>query len=124
MAANKLSNHGLQDHAIDFASTKTPLFGPLDNLTTNKLKALQDYISNNLAGGYLQQLILPAGALILFVRKKDGTLFLCVNYRGLNCIITKNQYPLPLLLEAVDRLSGAKIYSKINVQGAFNFIRI
>ena len=65
-----------------------------------------------------------AGAPILFVKKKDGTLRLCVDYRGLNCITTKNQYPLPLLSKALDRLLGAKIYTKIDLRGAFNLIRV
>ena len=82
------------------------------------------YISKNLASGFIQQLTLLAGALILFVKKKDGTLRLCVDYKSFNCIITKNQYPLPLLSEALDCLLGTKNYTKIDFQGAFNLIRI
>ena len=124
VAANELPKHGPQDHAIDFASTKTPPFGPFYNFLTNKLKALWDYVSNNVASGFIQQSTLSAGAPILFVKKKDGTLRLCVDYRGLNCIITKNWYLLPLLSEALDRLSGAKIYTKIDFWDAFDLIRI
>ena len=124
MAANKLPKHNPQNHAINLASTNTLPFGPLYNLSTNKLKALQDYISNNLADGFIRQSKLPARALIHFVKKKDKTLCLYVNYRGLNCIITKNQYFLPLLLKTLDRLLGAKIYITIDFWGALNLIKI
>ena len=90
VAANELPKHKPQDHIIDLAGTKTPLCRPLYNFLTNKLKALQDYISNNLARGFIQQSMLSARALILFVKKKDGTLRLCIDYKGLNRITTKN----------------------------------
>ena len=53
VAANKLPKHGPQDHTIDLASTKIPLFELLYNLSTNELQALQDYISDNLAKGFI-----------------------------------------------------------------------
>ena len=89
VAAYKLWEHGPQDHTIDLAGTKTPPFGPLYNLLTNELKAFQDYVSNNPAKGFIQQLTLLAGAPILFVKKEEGTLCLCINYKGMNCIITR-----------------------------------
>ena len=53
VAANELLEHKLQDHAIGLAHTRTPLFGPLYNLSTNELKALRDYINNNLAISFI-----------------------------------------------------------------------
>ena len=82
VAANELLKHGPQDHAMDLASTKTLPFGLLYNLLTNKLKAFQDYISNNLAKGFIQHLTLLAVVPILFVKKKDGTLCLCIDYKA------------------------------------------
>ena len=57
---------------------------------------------------------------ILFVKKKDGSLWLCIDYCRLNLLIKKNWYPLPLIGEALDWLSGAKIYTKLDIQVAYN----
>ena len=56
--------------------------------------------------------------------KKDGTLRLCVDYRGLNKVIVKNRYPLPLMGEILDRVNGAAIFSKIDLKDAYYRIRI
>ena len=58
--------------------------------------------------------------LILFVKKKDGSLWLCINYHRLNLLTKKNWYPLPLIGEALDWLSGAKIYTKLDIWVAYN----
>jgi len=59
----------------------------------------------------------PAGAPILFVKKKDQSLRLCVDYRGLNKITIKNKYPLPLINELLDRFRSAKYFTKIDLHG-------
>ena len=66
----------------------------------------------------------PARAPILFVKKKDGSLRMCVDYCGLNKITVKNRYPLSLILGLFDQLSQAKIYTKIDLRGAYNLVRI
>jgi len=60
----------------------------------------------------------------LFVKKSDGSLRLCVDYRGLNEITVKNRYPLPLIQETLARLSKAKWFTKLNLRGAYNLLRI
>ena len=64
------------------------------------------------------------GVSVLFGLKKDGGLRLCVDYRGLNSFTKKNRYPLPLISEALDRLVGAKVYTKLDIRDAYNMIRI
>ncbi|XP_056419610.1 uncharacterized protein LOC130361071, partial [Hyla sarda] len=59
-----------------------------------------------------------------FVSKKDGSLRPCIDYRGLNKITVKNRYPLPLISELFDRLQGAHIFTKLDLRGAYNLIRI
>ena len=66
----------------------------------------------------------PAGAPVIFAPKKDGTLRLCVDYRGLNAITVKNRYPIPLISELLDRLHGAKVFSKLDLLDAYYRIRI
>ena len=56
--------------------------------------------------------------------KKDGSLRLYINYRGLNKVTVKNRYPLPLMGEILDRVNGASVFSKINLKDAYYRIRI
>jgi hypothetical protein len=60
----------------------------------------------------------------LFVKKKDGSLRLCVDYPGLNKITKKNQYPLPLISGLLDRLCTGKIFTKLDLRGAYNLLKI
>ena len=122
--ANKLPAHGMHDHAINLKGTGDPPFGPLYNLSGNKLKVLWDYLADNLVKGFIQALTSPLGVLILFVKKKDSTLRLCVNYQGLNHLTQKNHYPLPLINKVLDWLVGVKMYTKLNIQSAYNLIQI
>jgi hypothetical protein len=77
-----------------------------------------------LAKGFIRKSKSLAGYLILFVAKKDGTLRLCVDYRKLNAITKKNRYLLPNIQELRDRLSNAKIFTALDLRGAYNLIRI
>ena len=77
---NELPAHGTHNHAINLEGTGDPLFGPLYNLSGNKLKVLWDYLADNLVKGFIRASTSPSGAPIFFVKKKDGTLQLCVDY--------------------------------------------
>ena len=77
-----------------------------------------------MATQYINRSKSSAGAPILFVKKKDGSLRLCVDYRGLNAISIRDKYPIPLVSEILDRLSQAKIFTKLDLRGAYNLIRI
>ena len=77
---NKLPVHRTHNHIINLKGTGDSLFGPLYNLSGNELKVLQDYLADNLAKGFIWALTSPSGAPILFVKKKDGTLQLCIDY--------------------------------------------
>ena len=85
------------------------------NMSPAELKALDRYINDALAKGWIRESKSPAGAPILFVPKKSGELRLYVDYRGLNAITLKNRYPLPLINELLDRLNGSMIFSKIDL---------
>jgi len=94
------------------------------NMSPAELKALDDYIKEALAKGWIHESQSPAGTPILFVPKKSGKLRLCVDYHGLNAITIKNRYPLPLISELLDRLSGSVVFSKIDLRNAYHWIRI
>ena len=120
----ELPAHGPHDLGIDLEPGKTPPFGPLYSLSADELKLVHDYLVDMLARGLIRVSNAPCGAPILFARKKDGSLRLCVDYRRLNNITIKNVYPLPLIHELLDRVSGSSIFSKLDLTNAYWHIRI
>ena len=76
-----------------------------------ELETLKTYIKTHLKTGFIQPSKSSAGTLILFDKKPDGNLWSCVNYQGLNNLTIKNQYPLPLIGEALDQLGRAKQFT-------------
>ena len=111
-------------HPIPLEPGTKPPFGPLYNLSTIELAVLREYLEENVKKGFIRPSTSSAGSPILFVRKKDGSLRLCVDYRGLNKITIKNRYPLPLISELLDRLSNAKIYTRLDIRNAYHRCRI
>ncbi|KAH0615360.1 uncharacterized protein H6S33_000996, partial [Morchella sextelata] len=106
--ANKIRPRRRYNHKIPFKEGKESPFGPLYGMSREELIVLKQYIQDTLQKGFIQASSSPAGAPVLFVKKADGTLHLCVNYRGLNELTVKNHYLLPLIRETLDRLSKAK----------------
>jgi len=121
--ANQLPAHSPYDCSIDLEGHSPP-FGPIYGLSKPELQALRDYLTENLAKGFIQHSKFLAGTPILFVKKKDGSLRLCVDYHGLNKITKKNRYPLPLISSLLDRLRTGKIFTKLDLRGAYNLLRI
>ena len=66
----------------------------------------------------------PWGAPVLFVKKKDGSLRLCIDYRELNKVTIRNQYPLPRIDDLFDQLQGARIFSKIDLRSGYYQLKI
>lgn len=122
--ANKLPPRRPYDHVIPLQDKTIPPFGPIYSLSEKELSVLSEYIKENLAKGFIRPSTSPAGSPILFVKKKDGSLRLCVDYRGLNKITIKNRYPLPLIHELLDRLQGSVIFTRIDLRGAYNLVRV
>jgi hypothetical protein len=122
--AAKLPESTRVKHAIIIEEGKNIPYGPIYALSANELRVLREYIESSLAKGWIQKSESPAGAPILFAQKKDGTLRLCVDYRGLNKVTIKNRYPLPLINETLDRLSGARFFIKLDLRDVYYRIRI
>ena len=122
--ADRLPEHRSYDCPIDLLDGASPPFGPIYGLSEPELEALRTYIDENLAKGFIRHSKSPAGSPILFVKKKDGSLRLCVDYRGLNKVTIRNRYPLPLIPELLDRLRTGRVFSKIDLRGAYNLVRI
>ncbi|PRP76895.1 retrotransposon nucleocapsid protein [Planoprotostelium fungivorum] len=119
-----LPPHGAHDLKIDLVDGKKPPFGPLYHLSQEELKILQDYIDDMVSRGFIRPSTSSCGAPVLFARKKDGSLRLCVDYRRINDITVKNVYPLPLISQMLDRLGRAKIFTKLDLKDAYWHVRI
>lgn len=122
--AAKLPEHGPFDLSIELEEGKRPSFAPLYNLSETELAVLRKYLDEYIAKGWVRPSKSPAGANILFAKKKDGSLRLCVDYRSLNAMTVKNRLPLPLIQESLDRLGSARIYTKLDVRDAYHKLRI
>ena len=92
----------MNEHAIKLEESKQPPFRPIYSLGPVELETLKTYIETNLANGFIRPSKSPVRAPILFDRKPDESLRLCVDYRGLNNITIKNRYLLPLIGESLD----------------------
>ena len=123
-AADFPENIGINEHAIKLEEGKQPPFGPIYSLGPVELETLKTYIETNLANGFIRPSKSPAGAPILFDRKPDRSLRLCVDYWGLNNITIKNQYPLPLIGESLDRLGRARRFTQLDLTNAYYRMRI
>ena len=122
--ADILPQHRLYDCAIDIEDFAQVPFGPIYNMSQDELATLKEYIDENLAKGFIRHSKSPTGAPILFVKKKDGSLRMCVDYRGLNKVTIKNRYPLPLISGLLNQLVQTKIYTKIDLRGAYDLVRV
>jgi hypothetical protein len=122
--ADKLPLHQIYDHTIPLEEGKMPPFGPIYKCSPVELEATREYIETNLRKGFIRHSQSPCGAPIVFAKKKDGTLRLCVDYRGLNKLTIKNRYPLPLIGELLERISTAKYFTKFDVRDGYNRLRM
>jgi hypothetical protein len=112
------------DHKIELVAGATPQSRPTFRLSASELAELKSQLEGLVKAGFVQPSKSPYGAPILFVKKKDGTQRMCVDYRALNNITVKNSYPLPRVDELFDRLQGAKYFSKIDLRSGYHQIRI
>ena len=89
-----------------------------------ELRELNFQLQELLEKGFICPSVSPWGALMLFVKKKDGTLRLCVDYKQLNKMTVKNSYVLPRIDDLFDQLKGASVFSKINLRSGYHQLRI
>jgi hypothetical protein len=112
------------DHRIELTPGTVPPSRGTNRMSPMEMDELKSQLDELIASGFIQPSKSPFGAPILFVKKKDGTMRMCIDYRALNAVTIKNSYPLPRIDELFDRLHGAKIFSKIDLRSGYHQIRI
>ncbi len=117
-------NTGINKHSIEFVGSKQPPNGLINSLSQVELETLMTYIETHLKTGFIRLSKCPADASILFDKKLDGSLRLCVDYRGLNNPTIKNQFPLHLICVSLDRLGRAKRFTKLDLTSAHHWMKI
>ena len=122
--ATTLAPHREYDLHIDLEEGASPPLGTVYSLSQTELGVLQMFIDEHLSYGFIKQSTSAHGAPVLFVCKKDGSLHLCVDYRGLHKLTKKDRYPLPLISDLLDSPSKVKIYSKIDLHHMYHLVRI
>ena len=119
-----LPPHYPYDLKINLEEGAQPLVGPIYSLSASKQEALKEFIEENLNTGFIQPTSSPHGVLVLFVKKKDGSLCFCIDFCGLNHISKKDRYPLPLISDLLDLPHKAQVYSKINLRHTYHLVHI
>ena len=89
-------------------------------MTPAEMKELKTQLQELLDKGFIRPSVSPWGAPILFVKKKDGGIRLCIDYRELNKVTIKNRYPLSQIDDLFDQLQGSCIFSKIDLRSGYH----
>ncbi|GJY48084.1 putative reverse transcriptase domain-containing protein [Tanacetum coccineum] len=93
-------------------------------LAPSEMKELSDQLKELSDKGFIRPSSSPWEAPVLFVKKKDGSFWMCIDYRELNKLMVKNRYPLPRIDNLFDQLQGSSIYSKINLRSGYHQLRV
>ncbi|MBW0575274.1 hypothetical protein O181_114989 [Austropuccinia psidii MF-1] len=121
--AEKLPPNHACDHHIKLEGSLPPV-GVIYSLSNHESDTLRAYISENVEKCFIRPSSSSTGAPVLFVKKKDGGLHLCVDYRKLNAVTRKNKYPVPPTNQLLTVFNGSSIFSKVDLHDAYNLLRI
>ncbi|VDC04626.1 unnamed protein product [Peniophora sp. CBMAI 1063] len=112
------------DIAIELEEGASIPSGRLYQMSVEELSALKEFIDDSLRKGYIRSSSAPCGAPVFFVKKKDGSLRLVVDYRALNKVTIKDSYPIPLTQELLDRLKSAKVFTTLDMRWGYYNVRV
>jgi hypothetical protein len=122
--ADKLAPHRSYDLKIDIDEGTHPPLGPIYPLSQSELSTVHEFLDEHLSTGFIRPTKSPYRAPVLFIKKKDGSLRLCMDFCGLNAITQKDKYPLPLITDLLDAPRAACIYTKIDLKHAYHLVHI
>nr|GFA39572.1 putative reverse transcriptase domain-containing protein [Tanacetum cinerariifolium] len=109
---------------IDLILGAAPVARALYRLAPSKMKVLSEQLQELSDKGFIRPSSSPWGAPVLFVKKKDGSFRMCIDYRELNKLTIKNRYPLPRIDYLFDQLQGSSVYSKIDLRSSYHQLRV
>ena len=112
------------EFTIDLIPRTEPISIPPFRMAPAELRELKAQLEELLSKGFIRPSISPWGAPILFMKNKDGSLRLCIDYRQLNRVTIRNQYPLPRIDELFNQLQGSRVYSKIDLRLGYHQLRV
>jgi hypothetical protein len=112
------------EFGIDLVPGTKPISRAPYRMAPAELEELKKQLQELMDRGFVRPSISPWGAPVLFVKKKDGSMRLCIDYRMLNQATVKNKYPLPRIEDLFDQLRNAKVFSKIDLRSGYHQLRI
>ena len=116
------------DREVEFSIKLEPSTAPISirpyHMAPRELAEMKKQLEELMEKVFIRPSSSPWGCLAIFVTKKDGTLWMCVDYRPLNAVTIKNKYPLPCIDTLFDQLAGAKVFSKIDLRSGYHQIMI
>jgi hypothetical protein len=116
------------DRGIEFLIELLPGTPPISKrpyrMPVNELVELKKQITELRAKGFIRPSSSPWGAPVLFVEKKDGTQWMCIDYRSLNEVTIRNKYPHPRIEDLFDQMKGAGVFSNIDLRSRYHQLRI
>ncbi|KAA3460965.1 DNA/RNA polymerases superfamily protein [Gossypium australe] len=112
------------EFGIELVPGTTPVLIALYRMALIELNELKAQFQELTDRGFARPSFSPWGAPVLFVKKKDGTLRVCIDYRQLNKVTVKNKYPLPRIDDLFDQLKGASVFSKIDLRSGYYQLRV
>ncbi|KAL0556794.1 hypothetical protein IC582_005311 [Cucumis melo] len=119
-----LPPHREVEFAIELEPGTVPISRAPYRMAPAELKELKVRLQELLDKGFIRPSVSPWGAPVLFVKKNDGSMRLCIDYRELNKVTVKNRYPLPRIDDLFDQLQGATVFSKIDLRSGYHQLRI
>nr|GEW35878.1 putative reverse transcriptase domain-containing protein [Tanacetum cinerariifolium] len=114
----------LVEFQINLIPRAAPVARALYRLAPSEIKELSEQPQELSDKGFIRPSSSPWGAPVLFVKKKDGSFRMCIDYRELNKLTVKNRYPLPKIDDLFDQLQGSSIYSKIDLRSGYHLLRM
>ena len=112
------------DLSIEVVQATTPISRAPYRMAPIELKELKTQLQKLLDKGFIRPSVSPWGASVLFVKKKDGTLQMCINYQKINKVTVKNKYPMLIIEDLFDQLKEASVFSKIDFRSGYYQLRV
>ncbi len=122
--ANVLAPHWPYDLKINLEEGTKPFHRPIYLLSPLELTVLREFLEENVRNGFICPSKSQWGSPVLFIKKKDGSLCLCIDFCTLNRVTEKDRYPLPLIPDLLNSPGPARIYSKIDLKHAYHLVWI